>query len=282
TPAVTISEPAPGQLHIDLGANTFDPTSTARAPGLTYEVAGAPGASHFATLDMSRANNIPTLEAALPGDALTLGVIANGTGGLGGVAASAGAITVAGLDTSHAGAGGGNVDLKSAGALTVAEGALLATGAGTLALAAGVDADGTGSSDGGVLFIADGATVGSANAGPDAITLRGADIEIDTGPNPGLVGAQRVHSSTPPILAPVGGMHAPAAVAFDALGFLGVANSGAEDLGSGSAVSLLAPGSPPPTATLTGLSGPRALAFDAHGNLFVANFGDDIGSGTTV
>src|SRR5262245_66180821 len=101
TPAVTVSEPAPGQLQVDLGANTFDPASTAQAPGLTYEIAGSPGASHYATLDISRANTIATLEAALDGDGLTLGVIANASGGLGGVAASAGVITVTGLDTSQ-------------------------------------------------------------------------------------------------------------------------------------------------------------------------------------
>jgi hypothetical protein len=126
TPAVTVSETTPGQLRIDLGANTFDATSTAQATGLTYQN-GAPGASHFATVDISQANDIATLQAALDGDGLTLGVNVNASGGLGSVAASAAAITVAGLDTAHAGAGG-NVDLKAAGALTVASGTLLETG----------------------------------------------------------------------------------------------------------------------------------------------------------
>src|SRR5262245_37349334 len=48
TPAVTISEPTAGRLKIDLGAQAFDPTSTATATGLTYET-GAPGTSHSAT-----------------------------------------------------------------------------------------------------------------------------------------------------------------------------------------------------------------------------------------
>src|SRR5262245_61567318 len=90
--------------------------------GLTYENAGSPGTSHFATLDISPANNITALQATLFGDALTLGVIVNATGGLGNVAARAAAITVTGLDTSHASAGNGNVDLRAAGALTVAPG----------------------------------------------------------------------------------------------------------------------------------------------------------------
>jgi hypothetical protein len=54
TPAVTLSEPTSGRLRIDLGAETFDATSTAAAAGLTYESAGSPGASHFATLVAGR------------------------------------------------------------------------------------------------------------------------------------------------------------------------------------------------------------------------------------
>src|SRR5262245_20269566 len=219
TPAVSISEPAPNQLQIDLGAQTFDPTSTAQAPGLTYENAGSPGTSHFATLDIGQANNIPTFKATLSGDALTLGVIANASGGLGNVAASAGVITVTGLDTSHAGAGNGDVDLKSAGALTVAEGALLDTGTGTLALAADVNADGTGNSNSGELVIARGATVVSANAGSSAITLRGAAIDIDSSANPALVGGRRDAQPTTPS-ATLTGLDGPQALAFDASGNL--------------------------------------------------------------
>jgi hypothetical protein len=152
TPAVTVSEPTPGQLRIDLGANTFDATSTAQATGLTYQN-DAPDDSHFAILDISQANDITALQATLAGDALNLGVIANAAGGLGEVAASAAAITVTGLDTAQAGAGNGNVDLRAAGALTVAAQARLATGLSKLALEAGVNADGTASSGGGKLTI---------------------------------------------------------------------------------------------------------------------------------
>jgi hypothetical protein len=88
---------------------------------------------------------------------------------------------VTGLDTAHAGAGSGNVDLTAAGALTVASGALLETGTGKISLAAGVNADGTGSSGGGVLSIGHGATVVSDNTDSDAIILRGSDINIATG-----------------------------------------------------------------------------------------------------
>src|SRR5262249_37879365 len=77
TPFVTISEPAPNQLRIDLGAETFDATSTAQASGLIYENAGSPGAPHIALVDISQANNISTLQANLPGEALTLGLIAD-------------------------------------------------------------------------------------------------------------------------------------------------------------------------------------------------------------
>src|SRR5262249_24968086 len=173
--AVTISEPAPNQLRIDLGAQTFDATSVVQAAGLTYQN-GAPEKSHFATVDISQANNIPALQATLPRDALNIGMIADASGGLGNVAASAAVITVTGLDTAHAGAASSSVDLRAAGALTVAAGARVATGMGKLALEAGVNADGTGSSGGGKLTIAGGATVVSDNAAGDAITLRGTTI----------------------------------------------------------------------------------------------------------
>jgi hypothetical protein len=320
TPAVTISEPAPNQLKIDLGAQTFHPTSTAQAPGLTYENAGSPGTSHFATLYIGRANNITTLQATLAGDMLTLGVIANGSVGLGNVAASADVITVTGLDTSHAGAGNGNVDLRAAGPLTVAPGALLDTGTGTLALAADVNADGTGNSNTAALFIASGATVVSANSGRDAITLRGADIAIDTSSaNPGVVGGRRDALPTTPS-ATLTGLNGPWALAFDADGNLYVANSGLNDPATTvsvfapdgtrkdpltglytpealafdadgnlyvansviGTVSVFAPGSKTPTATLTGLNDPTALALDSHGNLYVANAGALNDPGTTV
>src|SRR5262245_59806951 len=175
TPSVSISESAPGRLEINLGAQTFDPSSTAQVTGLTYEVAGSSGTSNFATVDISQANNITTLQAVLSGDALSLGVISNTSGGLGNVTASAGTITVTGLDTSHASAGNGNVDLKAAGALMVANRAVLETGTGTISLAGGVNPDGTASGDSGILLIDSGATVVSDNTDSSAITLRGTD-----------------------------------------------------------------------------------------------------------
>ena len=269
TPAVSISEPATGQLEIDLGASTFDPTSTAAAAGLTYEIAGSPATSHFADIDIGQANNITTLAATLPGDTLTLGGIADASGGLANVAASAGVININGLDTSHAGAGEGNVDLKAAGALTVSRNALLDTGTGTISLAADVNADGTGNSNSGELFIASGATVVSANASKSAITLRGAAADIDTSADPGLVGASRVALSTTPTAA-LTVLPQSTALAFDASGDLFVANRG-QFGNAGNTISEFAPGSTTPTATLTGVSEPIALAFDAHGNLLVAN-----------
>jgi sugar lactone lactonase YvrE len=273
TPAVTVSEPASNQLRIDLGGQTFDSKSTAQATGLSYEHPGAPGASHFATVDISQANSIVAFGATLPGDALRIGVIADAAGGLGNVAVSAGVISVTGLDTAHAGAGNGNVDLRAAGALTVASDALLEPGTVKISLAAGVNADGTGSSTGGKLSIAHGATVVSDNADSDAITLRGSDVDIATGANPALVGAHRILSTTP--TATLTGLDFPGALAFDAHGNLYVANVG------NNTVSEFAPGRTTPSAILTGLDEPVSLAFDAQGNLYVANNGAN-SVGTTV
>jgi hypothetical protein len=271
-PTVSISEPLLNQLRIDLGAQTFDPQSTTQAMGLTYENPGAPGNSHFAIVDISQSNSISSLQATLAGDALTLGGIADASGGLRNVAASAGAITVVGLDTAHASPGSGNVDLKAAGPLTVAGAALLTTGTGTISLAAGVKADGTGSSGGGKLSIASGATVLSDNTGSSAITLRGTTLDIATGPDPAVVGAHRVGDSATPSATLTAGL-APDALAFDADGNLYVAN-----FGDGTVSKFAPDGSPLPALSVP--NQPTALLSDGH-NLWVADqYSPGTGGGT--
>ena len=120
----------------------------------------------------------------------------------------------------------------------------------------------------GTLSIAAGATVASSNSTAGAITLRGADIEINTGANAAVIGAatpSRDHAQR----------HAhrfdrPRRLAFDASGNLYVANSGNDT------VSKFAPGSTHAQRTLTGLIRPFALAFDGSGNLYVANSGNTV------
>ena len=86
TPQVTISEQTPNQLRIDLGSDTFNGASTAQATGLSYENAGSPATSTFATVDISQPDNISTLQASLPGTTVTLGPISDAAGGLDNVA----------------------------------------------------------------------------------------------------------------------------------------------------------------------------------------------------
>jgi sugar lactone lactonase YvrE len=271
TPQVTISEQTPNQLRIDLGSNTFDGSSTVQATGLSYENAGSPATSHSATVDISLSYQIATLQAALPVSTVTLGPIADAAGGLGNVAISADSIIVTGLDTSQRSPGSGNVNLTAIGALTVAPNATLNTGASTLSLSAGVNADGTGSGTGGsanlsgILTLAAGSTVMSANTGANAITLRGDDLAIDTSSNPALVGANPIVGG--PARATITGLGEADALAFDAEGNLYVADSGANT------VYVFAPGATTPKSKLTGLSFPDALAFDAEGNLYVADSG---------
>ena len=61
------------------------------------------------------------------------------------------------------------------------------TGKGTISLAADVNADGTGNDGVGTLSIDAGATVASTNPTANAITLRGAKVNIATGANPAVV-----------------------------------------------------------------------------------------------
>ena len=128
-------------------------------------------------------------------------------------------IEVAGIDTSAA---NGNVDLAATGNLTVDAGAIVETGTGTISLAADVNADGTGNDGVGTLSIDAGATVTSTNPSASAITLRGANINIDTSANPAVVGASRQLSTTP--TATLTGLNGPDALAFDPSGNLYVAN----------------------------------------------------------
>jgi hypothetical protein len=209
TPAVAISDSAANLLEIDLGTgHTFSPASTGAATGLTY-TSGTPAASQSATIDLGAARNVSTLRAALPDDTFVLGSIADALGGLGNVTASAGTIRVTGqVDTSHAGAGNGNVDLKATGDLTMAgepvlpHSAGLDTGSGTLALAADVNADGSGNNGVGALTVPAGEVVSSANTCSNAITLRGAAIHLGTGVTPALVGSTAAATSTWPTRTP--------------------------------------------------------------------------------
>jgi len=271
TPAVLVSEVTQGMLKIDLGTGqTFASSSTGTATGLTYQNAGSPSTSQYATIDISAANNILAFQAALAGDIFNIGPIEDTAGGLGSITASAGVINVMGLNTA---ASGGNVNLTASGHLTVASNTVLYTGTGIIVLAADVNANGTGDSDTtDALAIQSGATVLSSNPSSSAIFLRGAAINIDTSSDPARVGWGSIVSTAP--TATLTGLNAPAIMAFDSSGNLFVGNFGNLN---GTTVSEFAPGSTTSTATLSGVDAPNGLAFDSKGDLFVTNRG-----GTTV
>ena len=178
--------------------------------GLTYQQAGSPATSQFATIDISRTGNLSVLDAVLPGDKLTLGQIRDRQRGVGSIVVSAGSIDVTGVNLFNA---NGPLDLKATGGLTVVNSAIIQTGTGTISLAADVNPDGTGDDGVGTLTIAAGATVTSSHAAADAITLRGADIDIDTSANPAVMGAQRQLSTTPSVT--LTGLRDPIALALD-------------------------------------------------------------------
>ena len=84
-------EPTPGVslLKIDLGAGyVFAAGSTTSATGLTYQNAGSPTTSEYATIDISSAGNVSSLVATLPGDYLTLGQIRDTNGGVDSITAT--------------------------------------------------------------------------------------------------------------------------------------------------------------------------------------------------
>ncbi|HEY5312710.1 MAG TPA: hypothetical protein VIK18_09320, partial [Pirellulales bacterium] len=162
---------------------------------------------------------------------------------------------------------GGSITLAATGAVTVASGVTINSGSGTLTLAADVTAAGAGDDGVGTLTISAGATVTSSNTSAGAITLRGADVGIDTSSNPAVVGANRVLGTTASA-AYSAGLYYPIALAFDSSGNLYVGNN--------STVEKFAPGSTTPSATYSaGVDEPYALAFDSSGNLYVANYGNN-------
>jgi len=125
TDNVTISTPDANTLRIHLNGSTFDAGSTAAAPGLTYEVAGDPGHSTFAAIDISSGNVITTLTVNLGDndDTLTIGSTV--------AAGRIGSILVdgqGGVDTSTAATdnvsitAGRNVFFNIASGITVADG----------------------------------------------------------------------------------------------------------------------------------------------------------------
>jgi sugar lactone lactonase YvrE len=160
---------------------------------------------------------------------------------------------------------GGPIDVTARRDLTVAPGATIDSGASTLCLGADLNADGTGYGGLGALFIDAGTTVTSSDSAANAITLRGADVHIDTSANPAVVGATPQDSAP---TATFGGSTPPSAIAFDSAGTMYVANSG------NNTVSEFDPNDTTPATTLAGFDQPSALAFDSSGDLFVLNSGN--------
>lgn len=198
--------------------------------------------------------------ATLQRDPLTIGPLANLTGGIGAISATAASITVNGVDTLHVTAGAGTIDLEASGNLTVAAGTSVIAGAGTITLVAGVNAGGTGNPTG-TLAIQARAVVWSASTSASAVTLRGAHVSIDTSAQPALVESGPALSAEPTTT--VGTAFSPNALAVDPDGNVFVAN------GSANTVLEFAAGSSTPTATLNLPGQATALACDQAGDLFV-------------
>ncbi len=163
------------------------------------------------------------------------------------------------------GASNATIDVTARTNLTVSTGATINSGTSTLSLGADLTAAKTGDNGVGTLSINAGATVTSSDTASNAITLRGADVNIDTSSNPAVVGASRQLGTTPSATYSAD-VSDPTALAFDSSGNLYVANRG------NGTVSKFAPGSTTASATY---SAAGALAFDSSGNLYVANEGNN-------
>ena len=240
TPAIVISEPSPNvSLLTDRSGRRACLRRRLHDHGDRPDLRERRFAHHVAVRHDRHqrcANNYLAVQAALPGDSLTLGPIRDSLGGIGSIAASAESIAVPGVST-YGYSSNGNVDLRATGNLTVDSGAIIQTGSGTILLAADVKADG-GGDDG----------VGTLSIGP------GHGLELDQFHGRRHYAARRRRQRRHQCQAGVGrwgafttptatltGLNYPEALAFDSSDNLYVANWGNDT------VSKFAPGSTTPT-----------------------------------
>ena len=137
TPDVTISEIGSNQLQINLNGNTFAAGSTGTAGGLTYQNAGSPTTSTFATVNITSANQIANLLASLPGDFVSLGPIYDVNGGVSNLNIAANFIFIPSgdtIDTTNAAASAGNIALIADTILQVNAGSTLRAKNGSITL----------------------------------------------------------------------------------------------------------------------------------------------------
>jgi hypothetical protein len=213
------------------------------------------------------------------------------------------------LGNIEGGTANAQIDVTTRTNLVVATGATVDSRVSTLSLGADLNPDGTGNDGLGTLSIGSEATVISADPAANAVTLRGAGIDIDTSVVPATVGAT-CSLKTAPISALTGMTYPISALAFDSHGNLFVGDvfhvnefapgattpTASLDIGQNGGVALafdqsgdlyviedntsnhvyeFSNGATTPTATLTGLDDPDDLAFDPSGNLYVLNQGND-------
>src|SRR5262249_55667512 len=145
-----------------------------------------------------------------------------------------------------------NVSVSATGDLTID--ANVAAGTGAVTLAADVKPDGSPDDGVGTLSVGPGGAV----TGSD-VTLRGADVHLDTSAKPARVSATGGQVSTFAT-----GIDQPEGIAFDAQGNLYVANAG-------NSVGKVTPGGVVSTFA-SGLDSPFDLAFDSRGNLYVSSY----------
>ncbi len=164
-------------------------TLNAGSGGISTIAAGEIASDGLVMLDTSGAIGSPgnplQFDATTPPAAIAVGSVTQPT-----------ATYLAGLGDLNLGSvnsllSNGTLEVTAAGNLNVLAGATLDTGSGTLSLSADTNADGTVGAGAGVLSIGPGATVISTNPTTGAITLQGADIDIDTSADPALVSAQQ-------------------------------------------------------------------------------------------
>ncbi len=173
-----------GAIHLNAGAGGIVANGGASSLATTGPV----------TLDTSGGVGTASGRILIDAAAMPAGIAIGGTTAPGGgvYLGGLGNLALGRVQTTNAA-----LDVTANDGLTVIPGAVLETGKGSIALAAGTNPDSTAGGSG-VLTVGDGADVATEDTGVDAITLRGTDVNVATGDNPAIVAPIPPGSARPP------------------------------------------------------------------------------------
>ena len=249
---LTGSNSANGAIFASSGASVY-------ADSLSISLTGSSGAGLVfnGSTSFSSTHSLSATVAA----AITINSGASLSMGSGSLSLASTGTNTALTDNGNITSASGAVTLEATGNVTVGTSVTINSGSGPLTLGADVTSAGAGDDGTGTLSIGSGAIVTSSNTASNAITLRGATMNITSTTAQAINGTPTTFTS---------GISEPVGMTIDSSGNLYVANNEASD------VERFAPGATTANATYSaGLVGVIALAVDPSGNLYATDAEDE-------